>query len=157
MCFAGLTEEFSPPVLHLKYWCLRIQECRSKLHILCPEPDCRFWGHFSLQQAPPLYNVAVKRNSTCKYFAPFVVKTIRTETQTHPASPQNTCTQQSTQKHCASSLNMKFYLQWFGPQDFMLLFLYVMERIYGDSKQCSKIFALVCTKRVLEKSTTFSG
>lgn len=69
-------------------------------------PDCRFWGHFSLQ-GPPLFHVAAKRNNTCRYFAPFILRTTRTESQIHPASPQSTCTQQSIQKHCASFLNTK--------------------------------------------------
>lgn len=70
-----------------------------------------------------------------------------------PSITPSTHTQQSSQKHCASALNMKFYFNVVNPQDFMLL-LYAMERIYGDTKQCSIIFALLCTESVLDNSTT---
>lgn len=62
--------------------------------------------------------------------------------------------QQSSQEHCTYSLNMT--LDVVNPQDFMLL-LYVMERVYGDSKQCSRMFALLCTETVLDHSITLVG
>lgn len=38
-----------------------------------------------------------------------------------------------------------------------MLLLHAMERIYRDTEQCSKIFALRCTETVLDNSTTLVG